>query len=250
MLVHTRDRARVDARRAQADIEGLEAVMPRVRDTSGDRFRMRLHGRDYDSRVDAGHALMTWARDSGFRSAPSYASREYGVIGSISGFDIQLSAQPMLRTLMVEIGLVGVPRGGFSMSREAFLDGGTGLIQRIENRVSGIPALLEQARSDGDAAQQSAAEAQARLGLPFKRATALAEAEESLTRVEAQLAVMQEHAEPEPAANEPTSLTVETVQAHRPTLGVRSHPNQPPSVFDSAAPSAPVGRENGRHLGP
>ncbi|WP_242087846.1 hypothetical protein [Microbacterium lacticum] len=248
MLVHTRDRARADARRAQTDIDGLEAAMPHVRDTSGDRFRMRLRSRDYDSRVDAGHALMSWARDSGFTSAPLYASREYGVIGSISGFDVQLSTHPMLRTLMGEVGLVGVPRSGFSMSREAFLDGGTGLIQRIENRVSGIPALLEQARGDRDAAQQSAAEAQARIGLPFKHATALTAAEEDLTRVEAQLAAMQDKAEPEPTATERASLTVEVVNAHRPTLGIRSHPDRHPAAFEPKAQPAPSGHGSNRNL--
>ncbi|GAA1049872.1 MULTISPECIES: SNF2-related protein [Micrococcales] len=250
MLVHTRDRARDDARRAQADIEGLEAAAPRVRDTGGDRFRMRLHGHNYDSRVDAGHALMAWARDSGFTSVPFYTSRDYGMIGSISGFDIRLSTHPMLRTLMVEVGLVGVPRSSFSMSREAFLDGATGLIQRIENRVSGIPTLLEQARSDRDIAQQSAAEAQARIGLPFKHATALTEAEEDLTRVEAQLAAMQDNGEPEPTATERASLTVEVVNAHRPALGIRSHPDRHPAAFEPKTPGAPVGRENGRNLGP
>ncbi|MEW1976322.1 SNF2-related protein [Microbacterium profundi] len=249
MLLHTRDRAHGDARRAQADIDGLEAAAPRVRDTSGDRFRMRLHGHDFDSRVDADHALMVWAQDSGLKSAPAYASRDYGVIGSISGFDIRLSTHPMLRTLMVEVGLDGVPRGSFSMSREAFLDGGTGLIQRIENRVAGIPALLEQARSDRETARQAAAEAEARIGLPFKHQAALAETEEQFARVETELAAMQDDAEPTSVDTERGSLTVELVQTHQPALGVRSSPGRAPAPFDPGPARESTARETGRPLG-
>ncbi|MGO0577942.1 helicase [Ornithinimicrobium panacihumi] len=40
MLFHARDRASDHARSAAADIEALEAVLPRVTDTSGDKFRI------------------------------------------------------------------------------------------------------------------------------------------------------------------------------------------------------------------
>lgn len=247
MLIHTRDRSQADAARAEADIVGLEAAVPRVRDTSGDRFRMILRGREYDSRVDAGHALMTWAHDSGLKWAPAYTTRDHGVIGQISGFDIRLAVRPMLGTLMVDLGLDGVPRSGFSLTREAFLDGGTGLIQRIENRASGIPGLLDQARDDLDLAQRAAADAEGRIGRPFKHATALTAAEEDLARVETRLAAMQENSEPAPEPGGPP-LTVETVQAHRPAMGVRPGPDRSPAPITSGS-SAPVGRDNGRSFG-
>ncbi|HWV50881.1 MAG TPA: helicase-related protein, partial [Microbacterium sp.] len=247
MLIHTRDRAQTDAARAEADITGLEAAVPRVRDTSGDRFRMTLHGREYGSRVDAGHTLMTWAHGAGLKWAPAYTTRDHGIIGQVSGFDIRLAVRPMLGTLMVDIALDGVPRSGFSLTREAFLDSGTGLIQRIENRVSGIPGLLDQARVDLDAAQQAAVDAEGRIGKPFKHATALTDAEEDLARVETRLAAMQEdsHSAPEPGR---PGLTVEAVQAHRPAMGVRPGSDRTPAPVASSA-GAPAERHSGRSFG-
>ncbi|MEZ5214681.1 MAG: hypothetical protein R2692_08360 [Microbacterium sp.] len=37
------------------------------------------------------------------------------------------------------VSLPEVPRSGFTLPKESFLDAGLGLVQRIENRVSGIP---------------------------------------------------------------------------------------------------------------
>jgi hypothetical protein len=93
---------------------------------------------------------------------------------------------------MVNIRLDGVPRSGFIMTRQSFLDGGIGLIQRIENRASGIPSLLEQARSDLASAETERDDAEQRIGQPFRHAQALADAEKDLARIETQLAAMQE----------------------------------------------------------
>ena len=231
MLIHTRDRARGDARRAGNDIEHLEAAVPRIRDTSGDSFRIELRGTHYDSRVDAAHALARWAHDSDLKWAPKYATRDYGVIGRISGFDVHLGTRPMLGDLLMEVTLADVPRSGFTLSRELFLEGGVGVIQRIENRVSGIPTLLGHARDDLAAAEQTIAETEERIGQPFRYAAALADAETDLTRVEAQLAAIQDGGEPPPAVEE-ARITVETVRAHRPALGVRADPDR--AVVDLA----------------
>ena len=244
MLAHARDRASDDARRAESDIDTLETVVPRVTDTSGEKFRIELRGHTYTSRVDAAHALARWAHDSDLKWAPRYAARDYGVIGTISGFDVTVSTSPALGAdPMVHVRLDGVPRSGFVLTRQAFLDGGTGLIQRIENRASGIPSLLEQARSDLATAEHERAEADQRLGQPFRYAQTLVDAEEDLARIETQLAAMQadidqaEQPEPAPEA-EPSGLNVETVRAHRPALGVRPDPDRTP-VSSSAGASTP-----------
>lgn len=241
MLFHARDRASDHARSAAADIEALEAVLPRVTDTSGDKFRIELRGSTYTSRAEAAHALAAWAHDSDLKWAPRYASRDYGTIGQISGFDVIVSTSPALGgEPMVNIRLDGVPRSGFIMTRQSFLDGGVGLIQRIENRASGIPSLLEQARSDLASAQTEREDAEQRIGQPFRHAQALADAEKDLARIETQLAAMQEdidQTEPDaspPVAQRPeTALTVETIRAHRPALGVRANPTRTPSSTGS-----------------
>ena len=169
--------------------------------------------------------------------APRYASRDYGVIGQISGFDVIVSSSPAVGAdPVVNIRLDGVPRSGFIMTRQSFLDGGVGLIQRIENRASGIPSLLEQARSDLASAETERDDAEQRIGQPFRHAKALADAEKDLARIETQLAAMQDDIDqtepdaPPPAEQPPgTDLTVKTIRAHRPALGVRADPTRTPS---------------------
>lgn len=239
MLVHTRDRAQDDSRRASADIAALEAALPRIVDTSGDRFRIELRGSTYTSRADAANALATWAHDSDLKWAPRYASRDYGTIGSISGFDITLNTSSAFGgEVMVHVVLHGVPRSSFMLSRDLFLEGGVGLIQRIENRVSGIPSLLDHARTDHAAAEEATAEAQQRIGQPFRYTQALIDARDELTDVETRLAAMQEDIENTADAREPATadegLTVEAVRAHRAALGVRSDPQRGPTVVASA----------------
>jgi hypothetical protein len=250
MLIHARDRASDHTRRAASDIEALEAVLPRVTDTSGDKFRIELRGHTYTSRTDAAHALAAWAHDSDLKWAPRYASRDYGEIGKISGFDVTVSTSPALGAEpMVHIRLDGVPRSGFVMTRQSFLDGGVGLIQRIENRASGIPLLLEQARDDLTHAEQERAEADQRIGQPFRHAGALADAEKDLARIETQLAAMQEdidHAAASETATErePSGLNVEAVRAHRPALGVRPNPERTPVATGAGSSARAWGRES------
>lgn len=243
MLVHTRDRAQDDVRRTSGDIAALEVAAPQITDTSGDKFRIELADRPYTSRADAGHALAQWAHNSDLKWAHRYTTRDYGVIGSISGFDITLSISPAFGgDLMVHLGLKDVPRSSFMVTRDSFLEGGVGIIQRIENRVSGIPSLLDHARTDLATAEEAATEAQQRIGQPFRHAQALTDAEGELSRVETRLAAMQEDVDggaqasqpPEAAPNEP-ALTVETVRAHRPALGVRADPHR--TVTEASAPS-------------
>lgn len=96
----------------------------------------------------------------------------------------------------MRIRLDGVPRSGFVMTRQAFLDGGVGLIQRIENRTSGIPSLLEHARTDLASAETERDDAAQRIGQPFRHTQALADVEKNLVRTETQLAAMQEDSDP------------------------------------------------------
>ncbi|WP_157517968.1 hypothetical protein [Microbacterium resistens] len=126
---------------------------------------------------------------------------------------------------VVRIRLDGVPRSGFVMTRQAFLDGGVGLIQRIENRTSGIPSLLEHARTDLASAETERDDAAQRIGQPFRHTQASADVEKNLVRTETQLAAMQEDSDPAaqadtaPESPRSSGLNVEIVRAHRPALG-------------------------------
>ena len=238
MLLHTQREAQRDADRAETAITGLEAALPRITDTSGDRFRIQIQGRSFESRVDAADALARWANSTDMRWANRYANRDYGTVGRLSGFDVTVQLRTGLTGAEVQVGLDGVPHSSFIMTRESFLEGGSGLIQRIENRVSGIPNLLEHARDDHVSARRLVADTEQRIGRPFRYAQALAHAEEDLARVETQLAAMQDGAS---APEREAELSIEQVRDYRPTMGIR------PSAADEgrAAPQAATTRAAG-----
>jgi N12 class adenine-specific DNA methylase len=192
MLVHTRDREQRRAEHAQKDIAELEAALPRIIDTSGERFRIQIRDRSYDSRVDAAHALTQWAHNSELRWASRYGERDYGIVGRLGDFAIRIGTRAGSPRPDVTISIDDVPRSTFILAHNTFLEGGVGIIQRIENRVSGIPSLLERAREDHAAAAEAAAEADQRTGRPFRHADSLTAAEEDLRRVETSLAAMQQ----------------------------------------------------------
>jgi N12 class adenine-specific DNA methylase len=221
MLIHTKREAERDLDRAAADIAGLEIALPRVTDTSGEQFSMHVAGRYFDSRVEAADALAHWASNTDMRWANRYASRHYGNVARIGEFDVVLTLRPGITGAEVHLSLEGVPRSGFAITRDSFLEGGVGLIQRIENRLSGIPSLLERARDELAEAQHLVSETELRIGQPFRHAQVLAAAEEDLLRVETQLAVLQNGAD-KPAPYRPSELIVERVRDYRPTMGVRA----------------------------
>ena len=137
----------------------LEAALPRVTETRGDRFVITVDGRRYTSRLDASAALAHWMQSTRLPSMPTYGGHDFGVIGTIRGFDIKAEAIPGMGILNVTTRLAGVPRSSFTLSQREFLAGGVGLIQRIENRVTAIPTLLTHVREDLDNAERSKTEA-------------------------------------------------------------------------------------------
>ena len=253
MLTHTRREAQHAAERAAEQIAGLEAALPKVIDTSGERFAIQLHDRSYDSRVQAAAALARWANSEGLKSAPRYTKRDYGPIGQISGFEIQLAVRPGMGGLEAEITLHGVPRSTFRIDSDTLLDGQVGLIQRIENRVSGIPTLLAGAREDLTAAQQTVADAGQRIGQPFRHAETLHDAERHLADVEAQLAELNDDTEPDqrdpPEEPLEARLTVQTLHAQHPPPAAPAPAERPtPPSFVSAARQARQPRTPGVSL--
>ena len=217
MLLATRERAHADAARARDDLGQLQQVLPRLVDTAGDRFRIRIGESTYTSRTDAAKALTGWAHEAGLRHAPTYRERDHGIVGQISGFDITLATRPGLGGIQVAIDLAGVPRSGFSIDRDVFLAGGVGLIQRIENRAAGIPTYLSDATAQLEFAEQAVRDTDERIGRPFRHADALRDAQARLAAVNQQLEALHEQpaADPEPPRAADGNASVQT-NGHRP----------------------------------
>lgn len=185
MLTTTRRRAQEEADLARAHLAQLEEALPRMVDTSGDRFRTELDGTTYTSRVEAAQGLAAWTQKT-MRSL-TYGSHDHGVIGRIAGFAIRVSSRTVARP-EVTIQLVDVPRSQITIPRTELIEGGVGLIQRIENRASGIPTYLNNARKQLTNAQQTITETDQRIGQSFKHAQALADLETKLKAINDELA--------------------------------------------------------------
>jgi hypothetical protein len=205
MLTATRERAHTDAGRARHDLDDLRAVLPRLVDTAGDRFRITIGEATYTSRADAARALADWSHQAGLRHAPGYHERDHGLVGQISSFDIEVSTRPTPGGIEVVIGLAGVPRSRVSLDRDTFLAGGVGVIQRIENRAAGIPTFLNDATAQLEAAEQTIRDTDERLGRGFQHAGALRDAQARLAEINQQLEALQKSvdtATAEPLATE------------------------------------------------
>lgn len=174
---------------------------------------MQVQGQHYDSRAHAAAALARWAERAGLKWAVRYTNRDHGPIGQIGGFAIHLALRPGRDGLEAEITLDGAPRSSFSVPSSTLLDGQVGVIQRIENRVAGIPTLLAHAREELAAAGQTILDAGERIGQPFRHAEALRDAERRLGGVEGQLAAVGDQ---EPGRQDPPEAELEagcTVEA-------------------------------------
>lgn len=233
MLIHTQRRSEQAIEGLQSDITALEEALPRVRDLSGDHFRITVGQTTYTSRSDAAHALAQWARTSGLQYAATYRGQEYGIVGRISDFDFQIHTTPGMGLLNITTSLAGVPRAGFTIGQREFLAGGVGLVQRIENRVTAIPTLLKQARDDLGATRRARTDAEQRIGQAFKHADALEDAERQLSAVETQLAEMQAASPDDSSPASTAPLTIESVRDHHPaSRRIRPAPGRAPTPVD------------------
>jgi len=243
MLHHTLQRSENEITRLESTIQALEAALPGVTELGGDHFRITLDGTAYTSRADAAHALERWIQASRLAWAPAYHGHDYGVIGQISGFDIRVTTSPAMGLLNVTARLAGVPGSGFTLGQRQFAEGGIGLIQRVENRVTAIPTLLTQARDDLADTKRACADAEQRIGQPFKHDQALTDAERQLASVEARLAAMQEAGDGKvrsetyvPAGR----ITSDTLRDHRSSRRRVQSPRPEQVAGVSAAPGRPA----------
>ena len=249
MLLHTRARSMELIINAESDASELERALPGVQDTSGDRFRMTVKDRTHTSRVDAAEAIAYWAREHNLQYLSNYAERNLGSLGSISGFAINARAISSLGHVQVQFTLEQLPRASFSLPRDQVLSATVGLVQRLENRVSQLPSIIEGLYEEIRQEREVLDEAEQRIGQPFKRTAALEAAKARLDRVEAELAELSTEAQSEaPEADatpdslqtdppqaaqsgseSPRVLTKQAVRDFQPSFGPPATPHSPPA---------------------
>ncbi|MBW3575981.1 MAG: hypothetical protein KY450_14300 [Actinobacteria bacterium] len=209
--------ATCEARAGQLEqrIQLTEAALARRRDTSGERFAMRVDGVLHTKRPDAGAHL--------HRRLVEVAERaRIGEVGAIpvaelGGFALEAGSDGRDRSAPgVLVAFPGIPVEDLRFSREelAGIDP-AGLVARLEHRLRGLEDTLATARQDLERTTSEAAAARARLGSPFPQEERLA----ALRRRQAEIEAALTPADPEPAPTEtpPTPATPGLVSTAYPT---------------------------------
>jgi len=185
-------------------IRQLEAAAPRALETAGEAFRMRVGNTEFDSRAEAGHAIAEWATNSELRWASKYTARDYGVLGSIGGFDVHVATQSPLGgdEPLVTLRLEQLPRMGLSYPKTHFLEGGVGIVRALENRVAAIASTISELTIEQEQTERELAELDARLRVPFAHADGLAAAEQKAADIDRRIAEQQAQKVAEPPAED------------------------------------------------
>ncbi len=186
LLKHT---ARDMARKAavwQDEAGQARAAAARRVDTTGDRFRMTVAGREYDKRADAGARLAEVVIDA-VRHLQGWGRDSYPVeAGTLAGFPVRVTARQGFMQTEVDAELVGAPGTCVSVSAGRARDG-LALIRSLEYRAGRLEWHAEDAAEKAAQCRGEAEKAAEALDTPFPRAAELASAEAEAERIAAAL---------------------------------------------------------------
>jgi N12 class adenine-specific DNA methylase len=195
---------------AEATIAAAESKLPAVRDavervtpTAGEDFTAEINGRTYDKRSDAIAAISEWARTNTPEYGNySYQQRDYGVVASLAGHELEVrnagndSRLGSYQDLAVTI--KDVPAPPLVFSRLELLEGSTGIITRMENKIAALPDYQAQLEQTINEKQAVLADVDAQIGKPFKHEDKLHQARATSAELERKLQESIEPARPAP----------------------------------------------------
>jgi len=170
-----------------------QAIRQRV-DTRGEAFSMSVSGRSYTSRPDAGQALKSLLQPELDYLDATSRPRPHRVVGQLGGFDLTAHSFPAGDKVYLELTLDAVPRGSTSLTRDELRDANpTGLITRLENKLTGLERLGEQITADTERQLAEAQRARAQQSKPFPQADQLLQVRAHVEQLQREL---QELADP------------------------------------------------------
>lgn len=177
---------------AERKLPAVMAAIPAVTPTSGDAFTMRFDSGTVQKRTDALAAMYQWTKEN----TPDYGNygfrpQEYGVMATLGGHELVVSNafhQSRLgeyQDLLIEV--KGLPDTGLVLARREIMEGGSGIITRLENRVASIPDIAQKLQATIATQQIAVIEAEEQLTRPFKYENELAQARETSKELDAKL---------------------------------------------------------------
>ncbi|HWL43144.1 MAG TPA: SNF2-related protein [Ilumatobacter sp.] len=205
----------------------LEALIPRITDTRGDRFEMTVDNTHHTKRTDAGTHLKNLLSEQ-LAATPPDTRGELQPIGRLASLDI---AGQITTIITDEVRLV-IPATDIEITynhEDWQTTEPAQIVQRLERQIQRIPDTITDARHDAAAATAEADRASTRLGLPFEHADELARLRRRQAELDAEL--FQTADENDPAQHaEPASLAAVTneVSRVRERLDAVSANRQPP----------------------
>src|SRR5690606_883811 len=120
-----------------------------------------------------------------------YTPKDYGTMATLGGHELVVSnAYHQSRVgeyqdLLIEV--KGLPDTSLILARREIMEGGSGIITRLENRVAAIPDIAERPQASMAAQQLAVVEADEQLTRPFKYENELAQARETSKELDAKL---------------------------------------------------------------
>jgi hypothetical protein len=174
-------------------ITDLDQVLARRCDTRGDAFRITLDGTTFDSRADAGIALVRRLH----AAVHADRGRQQVQLGELGGITLSAGVEPGLLGDRALLRLDGIPDSMIELTQRDLdtLAAGSGqdqvgLIRKLENRLAGADDLRQRYTDSIDRLQANLDRATARIGLPFPRQADLDRHTEQLAELHKQLLIL------------------------------------------------------------
>jgi hypothetical protein len=212
------------------EITDLGHAISARRDTRGDAFTMTVGGVAFTDRTEAGQALQTWL--SGVLNRPGPSPLTLPLAATLGGHSF---AATIWRAPSYQLALPGVPRAAMSGKGSDLAEAKpSSLPIRLENQLTRLDRILEEAGAALDTAREEISRATAQLAAPFAYAADLDTAREKVAALNQELARLAAPAEqPDPHRAPPAQAPVAA-----PSLSGASHPRPPGQSHPAAVARA------------
>ncbi|WP_432246275.1 helicase (plasmid) [Arthrobacter sp. G.S.26] len=222
--------------KAENALPAVQAAIPRITSTAGDNFTVGIDGSTYTKRTEAVAAISEWVRthtpDYGNYS---YQERDYGTLATLGGHQLQVrnaaqnSRLGSYQDLAITIKDVPVPP--LVLTRLELLEGSTGIITKLENKIASLPEVEAQLHQSLEEKRAVLADVDKQTGKPFKYEDKLAQSKIKCAELDEKLKASIEPAKPaEPETPDPAA------ERHR-RLMAASYPDRPAPTGPSTSPT-------------
>ncbi len=199
---------------AQAKLANdIDTAIARRRGTRGDAFAMTVQGQRYTKRADAGQHLLGVLRQE---AANQLGSRQRTMsTGDLGGFPLTATISQAFGRVQLTLTFDGAPSTDMTLTQQDLAETNpTGLITRLENRLTRLEAAKAEALAEIDHARSEIGHATASIGKPFPQAAELATARDRSRHIDEQLEAAATPPQPPEEEQQASDTDVPASQQH------------------------------------